>query len=201
MIDGQTNINLPDLDIVGIGAICIALTAIWLIVRGLNKVVRVINLFRDDWFGTPGDENHEPTAGVLAQMHEMRISLINGEADRKTMGDDIALIKKQVDHELNRNSGTTTKDAAFDAKRISQQTMEVVQQIQMQQEEEVKERKAWADLYAADQEAARLRNAHVFNLVAELIGKEPSEQTKMWSGIEGTFINGETFTEDPDSIL
>lgn len=201
MTAGPT-IEVPDIDLVGIAAILIAIGVIWAGVKVVLAVVRFINQFRDDWFGFAGDENHPPRPGVLAQMQEMRAALVLGEETRQLMATvldsmvkDVTQIKDQVGHELTHNNGSSTKDAAHEAKRLSKATMDIVENIQMQQEAEVLERKDWTARFEADQ---RRQRKAMHKLVLRMIREKPADQETIWNDDGKKWIEGEL--EDGENV-
>jgi hypothetical protein len=82
--------------------------------KNTRTLIKRTNTFFDDWYG---DEN---TPGVVSRITSLEV--------------EVEKVRLQVVQELNRNGGSSTKDAAFEALRI-------VQDVQVQQEQEVQDRK------------------------------------------------------------
>ena len=164
------SITLPDLDIVGIAAILAGIGAIWLAARGVNRFFKRVNEFFDDWYGNDGDDNHAPQPGVLHRMGSIE--------------SEVSSIKAQVGHELNRNGGGSTKDAAHEALRV-------VKEVQVQQEQEIIARRDWHDRYEADQIAQQRRLMTFFALVRRMITLTPPEQIDLWDEATTAFASGQ----------
>lgn len=82
--------------------------------KNTRSMIRRTNMFLDDWYGD------ERTPGVMARIGSLEVELEK--------------VRNQVFNELNRNGGSSTKDAAFEALRT-------VKEVQLQQEQEIQERK------------------------------------------------------------
>jgi hypothetical protein len=165
MIDAGPVITIPDLDIIGIAAAITAVGVVILALRGMNKFMKRTNQFYDDWYGTEGDSVHPPVPGILNRMSNFEKSLDDSDVVRKR-------IEAKVDfavHELTNNQGSSLKDS--------------VDIIQLQQQEEVEERKAWAEQYIRDQHHNRLEWLHVFDAVRTMITLPPEEQMTVWDDV------------------
>ena len=187
-------INLPDLDIVGIAAIVVAIGVILALARGVNRFFKKANQVLDDWNGTPAENGHEEQPGVIQhfknldrELGETKQSLgkhIDDENERLVaMGAEVSGIKAKVDHELGRNSGSTTKDAAHEALRV-------VKEVQVQQEAEIIARRQDRDEYRADQLAHDARLMTFFALIRRMITLSPPEQIDLWDDATQAFAEG-----------
>jgi acetolactate synthase small subunit len=171
------------------GAAVAAVVGIWKALRGINRFFEKTNRFFDDWYGHPAEDGHPSRKGVLHRLDDLEA---NREANTVTLHE----IKDQVVKELNRNGGSSAKDAAFEAVRVSQETLVAVQGVQLQLEEEVLERKAWADKYEADVKKQKHERKEIAKLVLRMIDKSPEEQMALWNDgsskwVDGTLGDGE----------
>lgn len=180
MLDAVAAITLPEIDLIGIAAIITALGVIYLLVKGVNRFVRRSNQFFDDWYGTDGDSVHPPVPGVLKRMSVLEDAVIaNHEVNER--------LESKLDFavsELKTNGGSTVKDA--------------INAIALQQEEEVKERKAWAEKYEQDQTRTRAEWVQVFYIVRRMIGMEPVEQLALWDNLTSDYEDGSIVKIDPN---
>lgn len=194
-----TTVTLPNLDLLGIAAVIAALTVIGLALVRLSKFFRRANQFFEDWYGTPAAPGHEAVPGVLQRIGTLESSRASDwDTTTKTlsdMGADITEIKKQVGHELNRNGGSSTKDAAFLAHRTAVEALEVVKQVQEQQEHEIIARRDWHERYLADQQRMRAEWSAVFKGIRSMITLPPEEQLSMWDDIAESYADGTILDE------
>lgn len=166
--------------IVLIGA---AVGAIYGIVKGIRGVLRFFaktNRFFDDWYGTEAKDGHPRIKGVLHRLDDL-------EEKRAADSETINEIKTQVVKELNRNGGSSAKDAAFESLRVSQETLEAVQSVQIQIEAEVLERKHWVESF--EDEQRRERKAMV-RLVKKMIDLPKEQQHQVWDAEGRDWIDG-----------
>jgi hypothetical protein len=177
------DITIPDLDILGIAAVLAALGVLWALLRRANHMMRRLNQFADDWFGTDGDENHPPKRGIVARMDL-------AEEQRAALSDDVAAVKAKVDHELDHNSGSSTKDAAHEALRV-------VKEVQVQQEAEIIARRDWHRRYESDQLAQQARLMTFFALVRRMIPLPPDQQALLWDRAVEAAADGTLTDEFP----
>lgn len=119
--DGAINLSveLAIVYLLASSAVLVALGVIWKklvkpVFKGTRTLIKRTNMFFDDWYGD------DLNPGVVA-----RISSLESELEK---------VRHRVFHELDRNGGSSTKDAAFEALRT-------VREVQIQQEEEIQERK------------------------------------------------------------
>lgn len=167
-------LNVPDIDIVGIGAIILALGAIVVGARAVNKTLKKANQFFDDWYG----DKENGKDGVIHRLN----ALETNQGDIKC---EVSEIKETVSTQLFRNGGSTMADAAFGA-------YAAVQDLQLQVEEEVKERKNWQDRYDSDQLNTRREWTSVFKAIRQMIPlSDPNEQLALWDTITDKYTKGE----------
>lgn len=132
--DGVT-IGLETLlvNVVALSVVIGAVGVIWKkvfkpMIRSTFSMVRRTNKFLDDWYGD------DVIPGVVQRIASLESDRTDTTSTLAVMLKEIESIKSKVSHELNHNGGSSTKDAAFEALRI-------VQGVQLQQEQEVQERK------------------------------------------------------------
>ena len=167
-------VEIPDIDIVGIGAIVLALAAIIMGVRAVNKTLKKANRFFDDWYGDK--ETGKP--GVIVRLGAL-------EDNQSAMRAQVESINTTVQTQLGRNGGSTVADAAFEALRV-------VQEVQIQVEEEVKERKVWVDQYTEDQHSQRREWTKVFTAIRQMIPiEDKNKQLELWDDISERYTKGE----------
>lgn len=166
--------------IVLIGAALGAIVVMFKGVRGVIRFFAKINRFFDDWYGTEAKDGHPRVKGVLHRLDDLEEMRAN---DSEMIGE----IKVQVIKELNRNGGSSAKDAAFEAVRVSKETLEAVQGVQLQLEEEVKERKHWVESFEAEQ---RTERRAMVKLVKKMIDLPKEEQHKVWDAEGRDWIDG-----------
>jgi hypothetical protein len=179
--------DIPNIDIIGVAATLTALGVIIIAVRALLRFGKRVNVFLDDWYGSDGDEQHPPVLGVLNRVGAMEGMLHQHIRDEDTvlaaMGSEVTAIKTQVGHELNRNGGTSTKDAAHEALRV-------VKEVQVQQEAEIIARRADRDEFRAENLAHAQRLMTFFALVRRMIVLPPSDQIALWDDATAAFADG-----------
>lgn len=181
MLDASPTLTLPDLDIIGIAAILAALGALWALLRKANAMMRRLNQFGDDWFGSTGDANHPAVDGIVARMDR-------AEAQRDALSADMTAVKAKVDHELNRNRGSSVSDAAHEALRV-------VREVQVQQESEIIARRQDHEQYRLDQQAHDARLMTFFTLVRRMIPLPVAAQADLWDQAIDAYTDG-TLTDD-----
>lgn len=168
-----------------------ALGAVVLIFRGVRGVFRFfskINRFFGDWYGSEPADGHPRVKGVLHRLDDLESLRLS---DSETLGE----IKDQVVKELNRNGGSSAKDAAFEAVRVSQETLEAVQGVQLQMEAEVLERKHWTEAFEAD---ARKQRRAMQKLVLRMIHEKPADQEAIWKADSQKWVDG--VLEDGENV-
>lgn len=176
--------TIPDLDIVGIAAIIIALGVIFALLRGGNRFFRKANQVLDDWNGTPAEGGHESRPGVIEHFRSIDSTLVQHSElqDRLETKIDSAL------HELTTNKGSSLKDA--------------INRIEYQQELEVKERKHRQEQYDRDQRRNRLEWVHVFKRIEDIFPMNPAEQLEAWRKMTAEYAADNMLDpEDKDSAL
>jgi hypothetical protein len=180
MLDAVAVITLPDIDLIGIAAIVTALGVLYLLGRGINRTFRRTNQFFDDWYGTPGDSVHPPVPGVLKRMSLLEDAVVANQETNERLETKLDFAVS----ELKTNGGSTVKDA--------------INAIALQQEEEVKERKAWAEQYDRDQRTTRAEWVQVFYAVRRMITMEPHEQLALWDTMTDEYEHGSIVKIDPN---
>lgn len=167
-------VEIPDIDILGIGAIILALTAIFVAARAVNRVLKKANSFFDDWYG----DKETGKDGVIHRLSSL-------ESNQTKISEEIVSIKDTVSTQLNRNGGSTMADAAFNALRV-------VQEVQVQVEEEVIARKEWHEQYERDQRSARSEWTQVFLAIRKMIPiEDKSKQLELWDNLTEKYTKGE----------
>lgn len=180
------------IDIIGIGAVVAAIITLGLFARALYRGWRKFNRFLDDWTGQGGDAGHTPVPGVMARLLDVekaRDDTATVLADQNTllsqMVTDIAAIKSLMSAELGRSpGGTSTKDVAHEALRISQE-------MQAQQDEEIVARREWREEYEQDKETTRQEWVAVFSAIRRMFGMDPAEQAQFWDTVTATYAVGD----------
>ena len=181
LIRGQ-EITIPDLDIIGISAIIIALGIIFGVLRWGNRFFKKANQVLDDWNGTVGDKNHPAKPGVLEHFRLIDCELAEHRSTQER-------IEKKVDdaiHELTPNNGTSIKDS--------------IARMEARQADEAKERKDWAQRYETDQAHYRAEWLHVFGVVREMIQMDPEQQMAVWDRMT-TMYASDTLVDHKDQEL
>jgi hypothetical protein len=88
------------LDLLGIAGAVTAAAAIWLGVRALARMGNKVNRFLVDWYGAPGDDNHDAEPGVLHRMSGLEAMLHQHVSDEDTiltaMGGQVTALAEQV---------------------------------------------------------------------------------------------------------
>lgn len=135
-----------------------ALAVLTKVALGARQKSRAIDMFFSDWYGEPERDGVPEKQGV---MHRLR-GLEQGQADIK--------------HELSRNGGSSTKDAAHDARRIARE-------IQQQMELNAAATTKFQNRYNHDQAMTRHEWLTVFSAVREMIHLPPEEQLALWDTI------------------
>lgn len=171
-----------------------AVIAIWKAVVSIKKLSNNVDQFFQDWSGEPERDGVPERPGILARMRtledlrDVQTVMLNDLSEQMTQ------LSKHVNAELNRNGGSSTKDAAHEALRVAKE-------IQKTQESESKLRAAWHQRYQDDQDITRREWSAVFTAVAGMIPKTAEEQAEIWSEITESYGNGtilETHPADPD---
>lgn len=186
----STDITLPEIDLIGWGAIAIAALAIGVILRKAWKVANKIDLFYDDWYGRPAENGHTAVPGMVERvsglettssaMQEKQAEMAAQQNEMRTtqLG-----IHERIDHELTRNNGSSMKDAAFD-------TLRLIQELQIAQENEIIER-AGINKELIDHIAKDERERHrLIVAVRQMIGMTEVEQRQMWDQILADYAAG-----------
>lgn len=195
-------LTMPQIDVLAVAAFLTACGVIFLAIRGANRFFKRANVFFDDWYGADGDDNHPPTPGVLHRMTSMETALNdhiaeeNAElraigAEVSTIKSDVSETKKFVNHELGRNSGSTTKDAAHEALRV-------VREVQVQQEAEIIARRQDREDVRGEQLAHDQRLMTFFALVRRMITLPPDEQIVLWDDAAEKFAESTGLEQDND---
>lgn len=163
-----------------VGAALAALVGIWKGLRGIARFFEKTNRFFEDWYGTEAEDGHPKVKGVLHRLDDL-------EAMRANDSEMIQEIKTQVVKELNRNGGNSSKDAAFEAVRVSQETLEAVQGMQLQLEEEVLERKHWTENF---EEVQKRERKAMTKLVLKMIHEDKADQEALWRDGGQKWVDG-----------
>lgn len=164
--------------IVLVGAALAALIGIWKAIRVVGRFLEKTNRFFEDWYGTPAEDGHPSRKGVLHRLDDL-------ERMRVDDGDTLNRLEMKLNeavHELTPNNGGSIKDS--------------INRIELQQQEEVLERKAWVERYDEDQKNMRLERAALHRQISDMIGKTPEEQSRIWDGIERRWTDGVLHEEE-----
>lgn len=198
MVGAATDITIPELDIVGWGAIIGALLVIGVLIRKTVKFAQRVDLFFDDWYGTPASPGHEQKPGMVERVAGLEVAQIAGieaaadmrrtqeemKSTQEEMRQKQAEIAENVHRELNRNGGGSTKDAAFEALRV-------VKELQLQQEAEVKERMHMQEEFHRHQMKGQRERHRMIIAVRQMIGLDVETQKAQWDQIMADFTSGQ----------
>lgn len=124
-VGAETVLTLPDINLAVIATLLGILTGLGAILIRINRLLRKWNRFSDDWYGTPASDGHEEAPGVIARLDKnerdnaaLQHTLSELAQAQSDQAEDFKALKAHVDKELSRNGGSSTKDAAFETKRI-----------------------------------------------------------------------------------
>jgi hypothetical protein len=184
VLESGPTISIPDLDIVGIALIITALGVILALLRGGNRFFRKANQVLDDWNGKEADGGHDAQPGVIQHFHSIDATLIVHSETQERLETKI----DEAIHELTTNKGGSLKDA--------------VNRIELQQHEEIRERRVRQDAYDRDQRRTRLEWTAVFHRIEEIFPLSPAEQLAAWRKMTAEYAANELIhPEDTDSTL
>ena len=150
-----------------------AMIALFRALRGINKLLKRINNFFDDWYGTsePG-EAQQP--GVLARLVSLEDTRRENLGMLKEIADTLTVLKEQIQKEL--DQGTSSRVAAEEA-------MCIAKEIQAAQEEAARVEARWFAKYLHDQNEMRREWASILEVVNKMIGKPPEDQLALWQDV------------------
>jgi hypothetical protein len=140
-----------------------------------------IDAFMDDWYGEDPRPGITPRPGVLTRLHALED---DREANAIVLSDiqtTVNQIQVQVEHELNRNGGGSTKDAAHEALKVAKEVLAA-------QESAAEQQALFRSQYLADKQVSRQEWEAVFATVKEMIGKPVDEQMVLWTGASRTYL-------------
>lgn len=158
--------------IVLVGATLAAIIGIWRGLRGIARFFEKVNRFFEDWYGSPAEDGHVAKKGVLHRLDDL-------ERRREDNTETLSRLETKMDdvvHEVTNNDGSSLKDSIY--------------RIEIQQQEEVLERKSWEESYSEEQRNMRLERAALHHRIGQMIGKSPEEQNEIWDGIERRWTDG-----------
>lgn len=166
--------------------------AIFAIVKGAKRLKITsdkMDAFFDDWYGESPREGIEPRPGVLSRLKALESTRQQDTSTLNSIEETVNQIQIQVNHELNRNGGGSTKDAAHESLRL-------IQDIKAAQERYAEEQALFRSEYLRTQEVTREEWEAVFDTVRDMIGKPVEEQVTLWTRASSSFLDStRTFGE------
>lgn len=177
-----------------------AVIAIWKAISAGKKLSNNIDQFFADWKGEAARDGVEERPGIMSRLHTLEDLRLTQSKTLQDLSDQITVLSTHVNAELNRNGGSSTKDAAHEALRVAKE-------IHVQQEKDAKTQKEWHRSYLKDRDSMRMEWESFFEVVAKMIPLPPHEQAAMWEQVteaysDGTLVSDsieDTVTEDHDS--
>ena len=170
-----------------------AVIAIWKFIVAGKKLSNNIDQFFSDWSGEPAREGVEARPGILSRLHTLE-DLRNEQSETlRNLSEQITVLSKHVNAELNRNGGSSTKDAAHEALRVAKE-------IQAQQEKDAKTQREWHRAYLRDRDNMRAEWEAFFGVVTKMIPLPPEEQAAMWEEVTEAYSEGTILTK-PSVLL
>jgi hypothetical protein len=169
-------------DLVLFGTVVAAVVAIIKGINSLKKTTDKMDAFFDDWYGESPRPGVEPRPGVLLRLHALEDDRMANSLTLGEIQNTVNEIQEQVHHELNRNGGGSTKDAAHEALRVANE-------IKAAQERYVADQALFRSQYLRSQEVTRAEWEAVFDTVRDMIGKPVEEQVMLWTKASGEFLD------------
>ena len=169
-------------DVVVVAAVIAAVIAIFKAIRSFNSVINKLNTFFEDWYGEERRDGIDPRPGVLARLHNLEDSRQENTQMLTDIQESVKVIQEKIAHELNRNGGSSTKDAATEALRVARE-------IQQAQEADAVLQAKFRAQYLKDQEVTRREWESVFSTVQDMIGKDTEEQMRIWTEVSEAYTN------------
>lgn len=176
-------------DVVIIAAVLAAVIAIFKAFRSFNTLIGKFNQFFEDWYGEDKRDGVDARPGVLTRIHNLEESRQENTVTLAEIQDSVNKIQVQVAHELNRNGGSSTKDAATEALRVARE-------IQQAQETDAIAQAKFRAQYLKDQDVTRKEWETVFSTVKDMIGKDTEEQMAIWTSVSSAYTNKTLLGED-----
>lgn len=173
-------------------ALSIVVGAVVIIVRSfkpVKKLIERLNLFFDDWYGEEPRPGVDPRPGVLSRLHALEDSRQANTAMLTDIQETVQEIQTKVTNELNRNGGSSMKDTATEALRVSRE-------IQQAQEADAIVTAKFRAQYLKDQEVTRREWEAVFSTVKDMIGRTPEEQMNMWTQVADAYVDHSLAEDD-----
>lgn len=173
--------------IIVIGALVAALIGIIKAVRAVSGFFEKFDKFFGDWYGEDARPGFEARPGVLTRLHSLEDFRGETTSLLRDIKSEVAKTQQQVIKELNRNGGSSTKDAAYEAMRMTQD-------IRRAQEQQAVEFAHFQAKYLWDQKAGRRELTSILEAML-LTDLSSPEQRESWTKLLEQYRNG-PFQED-----
>ena len=168
--------------IIVIGALVAALVGIIKSVRAVSAFFEKFDKFFGDWYGEDARPGFDARPGVLTRLYSLESFREETTSLLREIKDEVAKTQQQVIKELNRNGGSSTKDAAYEAMRVTQE-------IRRAQEQQAIEFAHFQAKYLWDQKTSRRELTSILEAML-LTDISTPEQRESWTKLLEQSRNG-----------